>query len=759
MFVTVILPLNLDRILTYSVAENVQDKVVLGGRVMVSVGAKSVYTAIVIDILQTAPVEDVKYKDILSVIDLYPIIPYEQLKLWNWISDYYICSLGSVMMRFLPREFRIKGVIGDSSDIVYDNAREVSKYRAIKILRYDREEVEQLLSRKKKQKEAYLDIINFFEKDNIYSITIRQLNDIGYSNVVINQLAKSGIIEIVTMQDIEASRRNDGGINIIPDIEISLDSIEHRCVEELKDNYVTKRVSLLFNNSSCSTDNMLFSLVNSVVVGGGNVLIVTPDTVSCEKMAREIRNVFGERVLEYNSTLSEKKRYDSYNAIAASGGGLIVVGISNSVGLPFASLGLIVVINEHDRLHKEDTVPRFMARDCAVVLGNIYDCAVVLESRTPSLESYYNVQQGKYFLVKYDNGKGVFADRDIRIINKFDIDRAGRVGGYNNSDNRILSKYLLSAIERNIEDKKGTVLYKNSLGYSRYMICANCGYVPYCERCNTPTYYNKAEGVLVCPICRFSSKHLEHKCDRCDSDEVEYRGYGTENIENSVVEYVPQARVLRFDREKFKTQKSSREVIKEIDAFQWDVIVGTQMLLRDYGFTNIATSSIVDCDTILNSSDFRAEERCYQIAMHLMSISQELVIQSCKPDYQILKDISRRDYQDMYNNQIESRKSFDYPPFVRFVYISVRHSDELSVSSISSAVFEKLTKNIDASRISVSKPIVDKVKGKYIMSILVKIFPGDNVRQIKYYIRNCVNFFSSSKYFRSYRFDIDVDKQ
>ena len=755
MFVTVILPLNLKMVLTYSVPQNFVDGVMLGIRVTVPMGSTRVYSAIVIDISDTNPT-NVACKDIISVVDLFPIIPAQQIGFWKWISEYYITSIGSVMNSFLPREFKIKGII-DNDNIVYEKTTEIEKYLVVSVSNKDKESVREMLSRSKVQLNAYNDIVSFCESSEGGNVLKKQLIQIGYSNSILKQLLDKNIIEINSEQSINSY------IDATDDVEVEftdiiIDEFQQNVVEVLTTCVSDKKTSLLHNQTSKPVYDVLFSVAKSILERHDNVLILCADNRESNQLSNLAQKIFGERVVEYNSTISQKNKFLIYNKIRNTNGNL-VVGVGSAVSLPFDSLGMIVVIDEHSRLHKLDSSPKILIRDSVVMLGLIYGCGVVLESRTPSMESYYNTMLGKFSLVEYKDNKGMFSSKKISIINKFDIGRGQRVGKFNNSENRFLSKYLLETITKNKEDNKITLLYKNQLGYSRYMVCNNCDYVPQCEKCNTSLYYDKAKERLICQICGFTVPFVKNACLRCGSEDIEYIGYGTENIESSVNKYLEDITVLRFDSDTLSSSKRFKEAVEKIKLSQVDVVVGSGMLIQNYGFDNIGAGVIVDSDTILKSSDFRAEERFLQVSVELLSRCNELIVQSTKTDYPIFKNLISRSYNDFFKRELESRKVFSYPPFVRFVQLNIRHRDQLSVETTTMNIFNRLAKYISKENMIIAKPIVDKVRERYVSNLIIKITAGDRPKEIKYYINETVDFFRESPYFRGYSFEIDVDKQ
>ena len=754
MFITVILPLNLKMVLTYRVTPELEDAIKLGVRVTVPMGNSRVYSAIVIDISEENPT-NIKCKDIISVVDSMPIIPSQQIVFWKWISEYYITSLGSVMNSFLPREFKIKGVMSDKT-IVYDKTPEIEKNVIVSVDDTDKEKVREQLSRSKVQLKAYEDIVSFCES-NDGRVLKKQLLQIGYSNAIIKQLLDKGIIKISVEQNINSSVE-DINFDNADFLDVELDEFQQNVLELLQTNIANKQISLLNNQTSKPIYDILFAVASGFLKQSENVLVLCADNRESKQFALLAKKIFGDRVVEYDSTISPKNKFLVYNKVRNSCGN-VIVGVGSAISLPFDSLSMILVIDEHSRGHKQESSPRILIRDCAVMLGLIYDCAVILESRTPSLESYYNTTIGKYSLVEYKDNKGMFSSKKISIINKFDIGRGERVGKFNNSENRFLSKYLLDTITRNKENNKTTLLYKNQLGYSRYMSCNNCDYVPQCDKCNIALYYDKTKERLTCQICGFAIPFVKKACLRCDSEDIEYIGYGTENIEASVVKHLDDVSVLRFDSEALSASKQFKLAVEKIKSSEVDVVVGSNILIQNHGFDNIGAGVIVDCDAVLNSSDFRAEERFFQTSIELLSRCDELIIQSTKTNYPVFKDIMSRSYKDFFERETHSRKAFLYPPFARFVLLRVRHRDQLSVDTTISSIYNRLSKHIAKENMLITKPFVDKVRERYVSNLIIKILPRDKAKEIKYYINETVEFFKESPYFRGYSFEIDVDKQ
>ncbi len=737
MYVTVILPLNLDRVLTYSVGESMCEDIGLGKRVIVPVGKSKLYTAIIIDILTSVPDSKITYKDIVSVVDTIPIIPSQQLRFWTWIASYYMCSLGDVMRSFLPKEFRIKGEnVNDT--ISLEKSREVETYKIVSANSVTSTQLSEL-SRSPKQFALYNDILNFSKHSEL---ELTYLSQIGYSAAIVRELLRKGFIEIAQKQRISTNTNQNTCLEVLPPpAQYDMD---------IAGQMLSNSVTLLYSTNGDFAN--LFGAIFQKLSKGENVLVMCVDVFAVKRFVKSISAFWGNNCLEYHSEMSDKQRFEVYKT-ASSCKSTLFVGTKISLTLPFDLLGMIVVLSEHDRAYKSDTTPRIVARDCATVLGKIYGANVVLQSDCPSIETYYNTRIGKYTLI---DQKAHRAMPKISIINKFDIARGEKTYKYHSSDDRFFSNYLIEKIKQNTSEHKQTLLFKNQLGYSRFVICRHCGNVPTCVNCNTSLLYNKSKNQLFCPICSYVEP-ITDICPRCEMKELDFKGFGTENIEDKVLQYSQNSRTLRFDRESLKNKTLVRNAIQSIESNEIDVVIGTSLMLNSFDCSNVATSAIVDADAIINSTDFRAEERLFQLCESLYNSSKELIIQSYKTDIQILKYIASRDYLQMFETELENRRIFAYPPFVKLVNISIRHKDKLSVDTTANVFVERIIKHIPKDRINLSVPFVDKIKNEYIVSLQVKIFGDDNINMFKYYIKQNIEFFKNSKYFNNYKFLVDVD--
>ncbi len=748
-YLSVILPLNLNRVLTYSAPAHLEQRVELGCRVSVPLGSKKIYTGVIVEISDSPPHLGINYKSIIDVIDPSPIIPPKQMKVWKWLSDYYLCPLSIVMRMFCSEQMQLKGMI-DNGEVIYEKNSLVKNYKVVELRQRLDQQQEQTLRRSSKQYAAYKDILSFESSSS--EIELQQLYNIGYSSNIISQLTKKGIIEIVVKQSLSTEPReklSESSESLQTNFENKVSEYSHNLFARLKDGSTT----LFVNHSSTSTQSVMEGLASLTLKQNQTLLLLSADVYIAREYHTKLGAIFGSRVAMYDLSLSKSKRNETLQRIS-NGGVSIIIATKIGVGLPFRSLDSIVVLQEHSRNHKSDSKCRFSARDSAVMMGRIYGCGVILESITPSLESYHNTQIGKYQLYRPTDGS-LFDRRKINIVDKYQIDKK-RDKILGETQSRYISQHLLNTIEQNIGSGQSAYIYKNRLGYSRWIVCNHCAYTPCCDDCNISLIYRKSTNELVCPICQ-KSYALTTKCLRCGSDQVQFMGYGTENIEQKIAESLPLAKVIRIDSDTIKTSKSALSSLESIKRGDFDVIVGSGLMLGALAGTPIHHSAIIDADTLLQSTDFRAEERFFQLSMEMLSISRELTIQTRKSRLPILGAVARRDYLEMYQRELVSRQDFDYPPFTRLVKVEARHSDQLSLRSMIDAMSQRLSKQISSDRLSVSVPFVDKIKQKYITSISIRLFAEDSIPATKDWINQCVEFFRESKYFRNYRITIDVD--
>lgn len=762
MYINVILPLYLPQMFTYSVPQELQSQIVIGMRVSVTIGRNKIYSAIVYNITNDAPSDNLTYRQINNIIDSEPIITETQLRLWEWISNYYMCSLGEVMKCFIPKELRLTASIDSKNKIEYKKSSSVIKIKYINVLEKEFDVVIPKIIKSKKQKEAYNTIMELSKNGTNKVLYDKSLSEIITANIL-KELSNKNIIKIEICEQVLKYIKECKEIGVFQNLPM-LTNKQKEAYNKIKSLFDNNRPTLLFGVSGSGKTEIYLNIIKDVIESGKSALILIPEIALTTHLTNRIYDYFGDIVTVYTSIQTDAQRYKAYYRILNSDA-KIVIGTRISIGLPFENLGVIVVDEEHDNSYKQsEPPPRFNARDTAVVLGNISSASVLLVSSTPSIESYHNAKNNKYNLVKIDE---TFVEKNrgkITVIDKRDIANKEKITDINATENRYFSKYLLSKIEENVSNKNQTIIFKNNRGFANYIECRNCGHTPKCQNCNITLNYHNKSNKMVCHICS-ESIQKSNICQLCGSNDLVMKGYGTENIEDRIIENIQNSSVIRIDNDTIKSKKNIEEALEKIEKKDVNIIVGTQIICKGFDFSNVSLVAIVDADSLLNQANFRAEERAFQTFIQLFGRTTrtfkkgEMIIQTSNPNSKIIADIREMDYNNMYIREIKARKEFSYPPFTRLLSIIIKHKDKDSLKIASEILSENISKITDKDMVSVNIPFVDKVRGLFITKIVIKLPADSRITNIKTEIRIIIDNFLKNPIFKGYSIGIDVDSQ
>ncbi|MBE9488291.1 MAG: primosomal protein N' [Bacteroidetes bacterium] len=723
-YVNVLLPLYLDKLLIYRVPDQWQGQVVEGGRVAVSVGKRKVYSAIVMSIKNIEEdFPDTRIKDIIEVIDLKPIVTVPQIRLWQWISDYYISTMGEVMKNFLPTALRISGELEDG--ITHYRHKE-SVISDVRLSTSDslRDENIQTLSRSPKQKEAFLSLLKFGElKGENIEIWKSELLKHDAGSTALRELVKRGMLS----QKEELRPRNyqvKEKIDISANLKVLTD-IQKVASESVSSFLGEKKPVLLHGISGSGKTEIYLHQVKTAVDNGFQALILVPELAFSTQLSKRILSAFPSDVATYTSQDSALKRFSTYQKIL-NGEVKIIVGTRVAVGLPFDNLAIVVVDEEHDLSYKQsDKRPYFSARDCALVMQNIYGSSTLLVSATPSIESFYNVEMGKYAIVKIDKRYNEAPDPKIKIIDRRHIAlKDKQVYGYR-FDTRYFSKYMLTEIGKCMERGDQTLILHNRRGFASYMECSNCGYIPKCTQCNVSLTYHKQSMMLECHYCGERRKVLD-LCPKCRANMV-LHGIGSENVEEKLDKYFPLASIARLDGDAMRRKKDFADTLSAVEKGEKKLVVGTQIITKGFDFPKATLACVVNVDNILNFPNFRSEERTYQIMTQFAgrtsrNVAQgEMIIQTSQPENPLFLQIRNNDYLSMYRHEIEARTVFNYPPICKMIQITVKCVDSELLSSASQDIVTSLNSGVKMISCSLESPLIDKIRGFYIENITVKL--------------------------------------
>ena len=740
MFIDVILPLALKELLSYRVPRELEGEVRAGVRVAVELGKRKVYSAIV---YAGHSGEREGLRPIAGVLDKMPVVTDNQVRLWEWVASYYMCSLGEVMKNFFPGSMKMsafKDMLdnGYCFDMPCPGRKEKTVALHPKI--ETEEELHVVLDSLKRAKMQYRALSLFIEKmgERLFSgesLPRSLFLESGIKPPVLSELQKKEILvlsEESVMPD-NADKNDNVKIDSLPELTF----LQNKTYESVKETFGTGKSVLLYGVSGAGKTEVYMHLIRDAVEKGGQVLLLIPETALTAQLVGRLEHHFGDLLVVYNSRISPSAKHRIYNEVLHCRTGQVVVGTRSAVSLPFNDLRLVVVDEEQDAGYKQnEPSPRFHARDTALMAAKIDGADVLLVSATPSLESYYNAMTGKYALVRLEERYNRLGNPKVTVIDRRTIAvKEKKEKGYT-PDTRYFSKYLLKRIGETLERGEQVILFQNRRGFSSYVECADCGEVPGCPSCNVSLTYHKYKGTLECHYCGYTIPAVS-QCPACGSYNLLSQGIGTENIEEKIKRWFPDTVVERVDADVLKSVNRFRRVLSRIENGEAGIIVGTQMISKGFDFPSVSLVGIINADNILGFPDFRNSERGFQLLAQISGrVSRgthpgEVIIQSSRAEGTFIADIARFSYEGMYQREIKERERFMYPPFFRLIGFSLKHTDSDVLHRAADEFAAELQVMFGKRVVGPVAPLVDKVRNFYILDIILKIERGGNIAKAK----------------------------
>ncbi len=723
----------------------------LGRAVVVPLGSRSdkLYTGIVWRLHDQKP----NYKVIKRVIrTLYsrPLLNEEQREFWEWIAQYYMCSLGEVMRVALPAMMKPSGMCDEAFTL--EEFRPRSEYY-VSMPHYAPQEFVELLSKRKrrapKQYEALLEMSQILENSIGDKLPRRVLSaDIA----TLQSLSRKGDIllekEDVTLEKIHGKRY------ILP----SLSEHQQNALESIEASFETKSTTLLHGITGSGKTEVYIHLIASTLERGDDVLLLVPEIALTQQLIERMERIFGSRVVAYHSKLTSRRRTEIFLQLNSRDGGNFIVGVRSSIFLPLKRLKLIIVDEEHDASYKQhDPSPRYNARDTAVYLAAVRGSKTLLGSATPSLESWTNAQCGKYGLAELTERYGDAEEPDIIISDTIRAVKRGERKGHFNFD-------LLSRIRERLDRKEQVILFQNRRGFAPYIECGECGWSARCPHCNVTLTLHKGTLRLSCHYCGYTESTIT-QCPNCQHMELKPMGFGTEKVEEQISEIFPEANVARMDRDSVTSPRALAQIIEGVESGDTDILIGTQMITKGFDFSKVTLVGILNADNMLNSPDFRAEERAYQLMTQVAGRSGrrerggEVVIQSSQASHRVLKMVSQRDYKSMASMLLQEREIFKYPPYARIVALTMRHKDR-DLLYASANMLSTLLRPIFGRRLQGPvAPPVDKIRDEYIVSMNLKIELGASSNRARQILTEKIDELRAEPRFRYVTILCNVDPQ
>lgn len=814
LFVDVIIPLSLEQLFTYRVPNEMNDLVQPGVRVVVQFGKTRRYSALVRNVHDKPP-QHYQAKYIDEVLDDVPVVNDIQFRLWDWISDYYLCTLGEVMVAALPGSLRLASetrIILNPQFSATDrlNDREFLVYQALEMNNYlslsdistmlelkvvypvvksmlEKECVmveEELrekfkpkttdyiqlhtnlsddaalheafdqLEKAPKQLEMLMGLIHLTRQDKDQQ-RIKKGDLLEYSkttHAMLNGLLKKEYVEIVTLETGRLNRFE--GETYAPE---KLSDAQKVAVADIRENFEKHQVCLLHGVTGSGKTEVYIELIEQYLKEGKQVLYLLPEIALTAQIITRLQKHFGDAIAVYHSRFNQQERAEVWRHLQTESGRYrLIVGARSSMFLPFHNLGLVVVDEEHDSSYKQfNPAPRYHARDAAIVLAAMHQSKVLLGSATPSLESLLNTQKKKYGLAEL---KGRFGGIQLPEILIADLKKETKERTMKSH----YSSFLLLQIEEALKQKSQVILFQNRRGYSSLWSCETCAWTPECVQCDVSLTYHKHLHLLVCHYCGNRYKPPV-KCGKCGSAKLSMLGFGTEKIEDHLPEFFPDVRVARLDYDTTRSKNAYHEIISKFEAREIDILVGTQMVTKGLDFDNVSLVGVMSADSMLNFPDFRSFERSFQLLTQVAGRAGrkgnrgKVVIQTWQPYHWIIRKVIENDFSGMAEQELAERSQFKYPPYYRMVTMVLRHRDRNELD-VKAATMAKMLRQSFADRVLGPEYLpVARVKNRYQKQIIIKIEKSLSFKNARQLIRDHISTFHGEKTNRSVQVALDVD--
>ena len=743
-FVEVILPLPLSGTFTYSIPEELKGKIFPGCRVTVPFGKKITYTALVASLHDNIN-SDYDIRPIYEILDETPIVLDKQVKLWDWISKYYMCSLGEIYKAAIPQ-----GLKGEFKPRTEQRVRLTERCHDEKGINL----ILQSLSRAPRQKRllaTYLQVTTPFGENPKEISKHKLIEEAQVSANIYKELQDKGIFE---SYEVEIGRLTRSSETVVP--QNTLNEAQKRALEEIKESFKEKNVTLLHGVTSAGKTEIYIHLITEALDRGQQILFMLPEIALTKQITERLRRVFGNKIGVYHSKFSDAERVEIWKKQLSDEPYEIILGVRSSLFLPFKKLGLIIVDEEHENSYKQqDPAPRYNARNSAIVLSSLFGAKTLLGTATPSIDSYYNATTGKYALVSLTTRHREVKLPHIEVIDMAEYSRKKMTVG-------TFSDPLIEAMSNALKEKKQIILFQNRRGYAPQVECKNCGWVPRCKHCDVSLTLHKNSNKLVCHYCGYTTPAPVY-CPNCEERNFTTLGYGTEKIEDDLQNLFPEARIERMDLDTTRTRTAYEKIIEDFQQGKTDILIGTQMVSKGLDFDNVAVVGIINADTLLNYPDFRATERAFQLMAQVAGRAGRkngqgtVFLQTRMSDAAVIPQIVKNDYVTFYDQQLSERMLFHYPPFYRLVYIYMKHRDVHVLEEFSDVIAKRMREIFDNRILGPDLPPVARIKQLYIRKIVLKVENGLSQYKINEVLQNIQQAYCQMPRYRAVSMYYDID--
>ena len=752
-YVEVVLPLPLDGLFTYSVAGDSEAMIREGCRVLVSLGKSKRYVGIVMHVVEVEPAFDVK--PIIAVVDRQPILLPRQMRLWQWISDYYLSPLGDIYKAALPAGLKTEEGYKPKTETYVTLAEAYRSEQALHVAL-------NILARATKQFKAFTDFLSLSHWDSLSGNTTQEpLTELTREELMNAANCSSTVVKaLVDRKMLSLYEREVGRLNTSEEAQAKqikpLSEAQAKAFSAICAQFATKNVVLLHGVTSSGKTEIYVHLIQQELDRGRQVLYLLPEIALTVQMMSRLKKVFGSRLGIYHSKYSDAERVEIWKKQLSDAPYDIILGARSAVFLPFKSLGLVIIDEEHETSFKQqEPSPRYHARSAAIMLAAMYRAKTLLGTATPSMESYFNAQQGKYGLVTLSTRFKNIGLPEIEVVDIKDLQHRKMMTGP-------FSPRLLEAIHKAMSEEKQVILFQNRRGFAPRIECKDCGWVPRCTNCDVTLTYHKQFNQLSCHYCGFTYS-VPETCPKCGGVHLTGRGYGTEKIEDKVRELFPEARVARMDLDTTHTRNAYERIIDDFSAGRTNILIGTQMISKGLDFDNVSVVGILDADAMLNYPDFRAYEHAFMMMSQVSGRAGRkgrrglVVLQTKNADLPVINQVVNHDFKAFARDLLDERSLFHYPPFYHLVYVYLKHAKNEVIETASLEMGGRLRQYFADRVLGPDKPAVARVKTMHIRKIVIKLESSIDRNRVREALRYVQKQMMQDKHYAALHIYYDVD--
>ncbi len=808
-YVDLILPLAISQTYTYKVPPHLEGALELGMRVVAPLGKRKLYTAIVARLHQEPP-QGFEAKYIDDIIDQEPILSQKQLNFWQWIADYYLCNPGDVMAAALPSGLKLesemvvqrnllkeiveeelndaeylivealdsqerlsikeiteitgfKNPLGTVKDllskryiVLEEELKQAYKPRKRRMVKAgpllhpeDSDAAFQIVGKAEKQRQLLLSYwVLRNEEGQISAAQLLKKSGAGESSL--KSLAKKELLEIFYQED----QLQLKGMDTIQELK-ALNPHQEKAYQQIKSE--DQKPILLHGVTSSGKTEVYVQLMADALKQKRQVLYLVPEIALTTQLILRLQRYFGDQLLVYHSRFSDRDRVETWLKLKKMGDQpCLVIGARSSVLLPFQNLGLIIVDEEHETSFKQfEPAPRYHARDAALVLAQMQGAQTILGSATPSFESYFNAQRGKYLLVEMNQRFGDIALPEIKAINLKEQRHKKLMRGH-------FAQGLVDQIEATLKAGKQMILFQNRRGFSTFLQCETCGHVVQCKNCDISLTYHRYQHRLRCHYCGYNTPPPA-ACPACKSKNLKTLGFGTEKLEDDLKLMFPEAKVQRMDLDTTRKKKAYENIITAFEEGETDILVGTQMVTKGLDFENVGLVAIMNADTLLYFPDFRSHEKAYQMLSQVAGRAgrkgeQGLVLIQCSdPQHPVILDVMAHRYRNTYTRELLERQEFHYPPYYRLIRLNLKHRDRPHLEERARLLAANIKRAFGNRMMGPEFPLAARLRGQYQMEILIKLENGIKLKSAKASLKEIVEDFQAEHRSKAISIIYDVD--